>query len=149
MNAPYNRRVGTFRRYFFAIASVALAIAVLEVLRPSVTGAAAAQILLLVLIINARFYGTGPAIVASLCAAAAFSRHFVTPSGFNVGDSSDWAALAAFIIMAVVVGELAARAERRQVEAEEGRREIEQLYQQLGRHSNAPAKRRRRGAANS
>ena len=38
MNAPYNRRVGAFRRYFFAIASVALAIAVLEVLGPTVNG---------------------------------------------------------------------------------------------------------------
>ena len=73
MNAPYNRRVGPFRRYFFAIASVALAIAVLELLGPTVNGAAAAQILLLVLIIDARFCGTGPAIVGSLCAAAGFT----------------------------------------------------------------------------
>jgi two-component system sensor histidine kinase KdpD len=131
MNAPYNRRVATFRRYFFAMASVALAIVVLELLGPTVNGAAAAQILLLVLIIDARFYGTGPAIVASLCAAAGFSRYFVTPSGFNVGDSSDWAALAAFIIMAVVVGELASSAERRAREAQAGRQEVARLYQEL------------------
>ena len=56
MNAPYNRTVGTFRRYFFAIASVALAIVVLELLGPTVNGATAAQILLLVLIIDARFW---------------------------------------------------------------------------------------------
>ena len=63
-------------------------------------------------------------VLASLCAAAGFSRYFVTPSGFNVGDSSDWAALAAFIIMAVVVGELASRAERRASEAQAGRQNI-------------------------
>jgi len=113
------------------MASVALAIAVLELLGPTVNGAAAAQILLLVLIIDARFYGTGPAIVASLCAAAGFSRYFVTPLGFNVGDSSDWAALAAFIIMAVVVGELASSAERRAREAQAGRQEVARLYQEL------------------
>jgi two-component system sensor histidine kinase KdpD len=120
-----------FQRYFFAVASVALAIAVLELLGPSVNGATAAQILLLVLIIDARFCGTGPAIVASLCAAAGFSRYFVTPSGFAVGDSSDVAALAAFIIMAVVVGELASRAERRAREAQAGRQEVARLYQEL------------------
>jgi two-component system sensor histidine kinase KdpD len=104
---------------------------VLELLGPTMNGATAAQILLLVLIIDARFFGTGPAVVASLCAAAGFSRYFVTPSGFTVGDPSDLAALAAFIIMAVVVGELASSAERRAREAHAGRQEVARLYQEL------------------
>jgi len=120
-----------FRRYFFAVASVAVAVAVLELLGPTMNGATAAQVLLLVLIIDARFCGTGPAVVASLCAAAGFSRYFVTPSGFAVGDPSDVAALAAFIIMAVVVGELASSAERRAREAQAGRQEVARLYQEL------------------
>jgi K+-sensing histidine kinase KdpD len=123
--------MGPSRRYFFAIGSVALAIAVLELLGPTVNGATAAQLLLLVLIIDARFCGTGPAIVASLCAAAGFLRYFVTPTGLAVGDPNDWAALAAFIIMAVVVGELASRAERRAREAQAGRQEVARLYQEL------------------
>ena len=131
MNAPYNRRVGRFQRYFFAMASVAVAIVVLELLGPTVNGATAAQILLLVLIIDARFCGTGPAIVGSLCAVAGFSRYFATPTGFAAGDPSDWAALAAFIIMAVVVGELASGAERRAREAQAGRQEVARLYQEL------------------
>ena len=131
VSALYNRGMGLFQRYFFAIASVALAIAELELLGPTVNGATAAQVLLLVLIIDARFCGTGPAIVASLCAVAGFSRYFVTPNGFAVGDASDWAALAAFIIMAVVVGELASRAERRAREAQAGRQEVARLYQEL------------------
>src|ERR1700704_5519282 len=131
MNAPYNRRVGTFRRYFFAVASVALAIVVLELLGPTVNGATAAQILLLVLIIDARFCGTGPAIVGSFCAAAGFLRYFVTSTGLAFGDPNDWAQLAAFIIMAVVVGELASRAERRAREAQSGRQEVARLYQEL------------------
>ena len=65
MSAPTNQKMARFQRYFFAVASVALAIAVLELLGPTVNGATAAQILLLVLIIDARFCGTGPAIVAS------------------------------------------------------------------------------------
>jgi two-component system sensor histidine kinase KdpD len=123
--------LGSFKRYVVAVVSVALAVAVLELLGPTVNGATAAQVLLLVLIIDARFCGTGPAIVASLCAVAGFSRYFVTPTGFAIGDPNDWAALAAFIIMAVVVGELASRAERRAREAQAGRQEVARLYQEL------------------
>src|SRR4029079_18611385 len=61
-------------------------------------------------------------------------------------DLPDWVAFVSFTVTAILVGELAARAERRQIEAEEGRREIEQLYQQLGaafdRASEAEAARR-------
>jgi two-component system sensor histidine kinase KdpD len=123
--------MGRFQRYFIAIAAVALATAVLELLGPSMSAATAAQVLLLVLIIDARFCGTGPAVVATLCAVAGFSRYFVTPTGFSVGDSGDVASLTAFVIMAVVVGELASSAERRAREAQAGRQEIARLYQEL------------------
>lgn len=134
------------KSYAVAIASVAVAVAVLELLGPTVNGATAAQVLLLVLIIAARFSGTGPAIAASAFAAVGFSRYFITPAGFAFGDPSDWAALGAFIIMAVVVGELASRAERRAAEAQAGRQEIARLYQELeaafDRASEAEAARR-------
>ena len=70
ISAPYNRRVGSFGRYALAVAPVALAIVALELLGRTVNGTTAAQVLLLVLIIDARFFGTGPAIVASLFARA-------------------------------------------------------------------------------
>jgi two-component system sensor histidine kinase KdpD len=115
-------------------------------LGPPVNGPAAAQVLLLVLIIDGWFFGTGPAVVASLCAAIGFSRYFVTPSGFAVGDRGDWAQLFSFITLAVVVGELASRAERRAREAQAGRQEIARLYQELeaafDRASEAEALRR-------
>jgi two-component system sensor histidine kinase KdpD len=51
-----------------------------------------------------------------------------------------------FIVTAVIAGELASRAERRAIEAQEGRREIERLYQELqaafDRASEAEAARR-------
>ena len=59
----------SWRSYIAAIGSVALAIAVLELVGRSVNGANAAQVLLLVVLLDARFCGAGPAIVASLCAA--------------------------------------------------------------------------------
>jgi len=122
------RRLG---RYGLALGSVAVAVAVLELLGSGVNAPIAAQVLLLVLIIDGSLFGTGPAIAASIGAAAGFSRYFVTPTGFAFGDRGDWAQLLSFIILAVVVGELAARAERRAREAQEGRQEIARLYQEL------------------
>src|SRR5438445_6216703 len=120
-----------FGRYAWALSSVALAVAVLELLGAGVTAPIAAEILLLVLIIDGSLFGTGPAVAASIGAAIGFSRYFITPTGFNFGDRFDWAQLIAFIVLAVVVGELAARAERRAREAQEGRQEIARLYQEL------------------
>ena len=98
------------------------------------------------MLLIARAWGTGPALAASACAALAFSYYFLPPAGIAIEDLNDWVAFVTFTVTAIVVGELAARAERRQLEAEEGRREIEQLYQQLGaafeRASEAEAARR-------
>ena len=98
------------------------------------------------MLLIARSLGTGPALVASVCAALAFSFYFLPPVGLFIEDLNDWVAFGTFTITAIVVGELAARAERRQVAARGGQREIEQLYQQLGaafeRASEAEAARR-------
>jgi two-component system sensor histidine kinase KdpD len=126
--------------------AVGLAVAVLELIGPTVNGMTAAQVLLLVLLLGARFFGTGPAILASFCAAAGFFRYFVTEHGYAYGDPNDWAAFVAFVVIAVVGGELASRAERRAAEAQAGRQEIARLYQELEaafeRASEAEAARR-------
>jgi len=148
VSAPgsYQRTGPPVRRYGLAIAFVAIAVATLELLGPPVNGPTAAQVLLLVLIIDGWFFGTGPAVVASLCAAVGFWRYFDTPSGFQIGDRFDWAQLISFIALAVIVGELASRAERRAREAQAGRQEIARLYQELeaafDRASEAEALRR-------
>jgi len=128
------------------VAAVGVAIAMLELVGPTVNGVTAAQVLLLVILLDARFCGTLPAFVASIGAVIGFTRHFVTPGGLAFGDPSDWAALISFIIIAVVGGELASRAERRAAEAQAGRIEIQRLFQELQaafeRASEAEAARR-------
>jgi two-component system sensor histidine kinase KdpD len=136
-----------FGRYAIALGSVALAVVVLELVGSTVVnGPTAAQVLLLVLIIDGSLLGTGPAIAASIAAVLGFSRYFVTPTGFSFGDRGDWTQLLSFIILAVVVGEVAARANRRAQEAQGGRQEIARLYQELesafDRASEAEALRR-------
>jgi K+-sensing histidine kinase KdpD len=113
---------------------------------PAINAVAAAPVLLLAVLLIARALGTGPALLASTCASLGFSYFFLAHVGFGIEDPNDWAAFLTFTVTAIVVGELAARAERRQIEAEEGRREIEVLYRQLGaafeRASEAEAARR-------
>jgi two-component system sensor histidine kinase KdpD len=142
----YNRLVTSARRYVAAVAAVGIATGLLELVGHTVNGITAAQVLLLVLLLDARFCGTRPALVASIAAAAAFAHYFVVPGGFATGDPNDWAALVSFIIIAAVGGELATRAERRAAEAHAGRIEIERLYQELKmafeRASEAEAARR-------
>ena len=61
-------------RYVVAMAAVGAAIVVLELIRDSVSGATATQVLLLVLLLDARFLGARPALAASVVAAIAFAR---------------------------------------------------------------------------
>lgn len=135
-------RVGT---YLLAVAIVA-ATAELLFAVPAISAGAAAPVLLLSVLLIARSLGTGPALVASICSTIAFSFYFLKPVGMMIEDLNDWVAFGTFSLTAIIVGELAARAERRQIEAQQGRREIEQLYDQLGaafeRASEAEAARR-------
>lgn len=138
-------RVGSVGAYFLAVVVIVACSSVLWRI-PAITAGAAAPILLLVILLIARGLGTGPALTASAGAGLAFTFYFVPPAGIFIQDLNDWVAVTTFTLTAIVVGELAGRAERRQLEAEEGRREIEQLYQQLGaafeRASEAEAARR-------
>src|SRR3954466_14619940 len=106
----------------------------------------AAPLLLVDVVVVARFWGTGPALVAAASGAGAHSYFFLPPAGFGIEDPEDWIAFITFIVTAVIAGELASRAERRAVEAQAGRAEIERLYQELQsafeRASEAEAARR-------
>src|SRR5881628_1127061 len=113
---------------------------------PAINAIAVAPILLLFVLIIARAWGTGPALLASVSAALSYSYYFLPPMGFGIENPNDWVAFITFTAAAVIVGELAARAEKRHMEAQEGRREIERLYQELqmafDRASEAEAARR-------
>jgi two-component system sensor histidine kinase KdpD len=128
-----------------AVAAIVPSIAILWRI-PGITAGAAAPLLLLAVLLIARAWGTGPGLLASTVAALGFSYYFLPPVGFGIEDPNDWVEFVTFTASAIVVGELAARAERRQIEAEEGKREIEKLYMQLGaafeRASEAEAARR-------
>ena len=132
-------------KYLAAALTVAPIVIALRLASVSYAGVAA-PLLLLDVVIVARLWGTGPALVAAASGAGAFSYYFLPPVGFGIEAPEDWIAFVTFIVTAVIAGELASRAERRAAEAQAGRREIERLYQELQgafeRASEAEAARR-------
>src|SRR5262245_37688222 len=106
--------------YVAAGLTVSVLVAVLRVATVETAGIAAPLLLLNVVII-ARFWGTGPALLAAALSAAGMSYYFLPPAGFEIAEPEDWVAFVTFIGAAVIAGELASRAERRAAEAQQGR----------------------------
>ena len=117
-------------KYVAAALTIAAVVGVLLAFKVANSGIAA-PLLLLAVVIVARFWGTGPALFAAASGAAAYSYYFLPPEGFGIEDPEDWMAFVIFTITAVIAGELASRAERRAAEAQAGRPEIERLDQAL------------------
>ena len=134
-----------WRGYALAVATVAAIVAVLQYMSVTSDGVSATLLLLDVVII-ARWWGLGPALTTATLGAAAYSYFFLPPAGFGIEKPEDWFGLIAFTVTAFIAGELSARAERRAAEAQAGRVEIERLYQELkgafDRASEAEAARR-------
>lgn len=131
--------------YVLSTATVVAIVAVL--LSMSVTSdGVAATLLLLDVVIIARWWGLGPALTTAALGSACYSYFFLPPAGFGIEKPEDWFGFIAFTVTAVIAGELSARAERRAAEAQAGRVEIERLYQELKsafeRASEAEAARR-------
>src|SRR5436309_13081627 len=75
-------------------------------------------------------WGLAYAIPVSVASMLAFNFFFLPPTHtFALRDNENWFALAVYLVTAVVVSELAARARRRAVEAEQREREAALLAQ--------------------
>jgi len=85
---------------------------------------------LLVVLAVASVFGFPEALIASLAAAAQYNFYFLPPKyTFTIADTSNWVALAAFLITATVASELSATAKRQAREAELRRRDVNRLYE--------------------
>ena len=137
--------MGRLRSYGIAIASVVTVVGGLQLASISSDGVAS-TLLLLDVVIVARWFGLGPALTTATLGAASYSYFFLPPAGFGIEKAEDWFGFIAFTCTAFIAGELSARAQRRAAEAQAGRVEIERLYQELksafDRASEAEAARR-------
>jgi two-component system sensor histidine kinase KdpD len=118
-----------FSGYLFAVIGIAAVTAVLAPFHERLSSTTVALALLLIVLFAATGWSSRPALLAAFLGVACFNYFFLPPvHTFTIDDPQNWVALAAFLITALVAGELSARAKRRAEEAEAGRREIERLY---------------------
>jgi two-component system sensor histidine kinase KdpD len=87
---------------------------------------------LLVVLLVALFWGSRPALVASVLGMFCFNFFFLPPlHTLTIAHGENWVALIVFFTTALAVGQLSARAKQRAEEAENRKREVESLYIQL------------------
>ena len=119
-------------RYVGAALAIAGGTLLLAPIRAQINATTVALALLLVVVFVAIFWGSKPALLASMLGMLSFNFFFLPPyHTFTIADPQNWVALAAFFITALAVGQLSARARQRAEEAEAGRIEIRRLYEGL------------------
>lgn len=110
--------------YLSAVLGIAAVTALCAPLAGKVNNTTVALAMLLVVLFVASTWGIRPALVASALGGLAFDYYFLPPFGtLYIAHLQDWAALGAFLVTAVTVGELSARARRRAIVAEAGRKD--------------------------
>jgi two-component system sensor histidine kinase KdpD len=118
--------------YGVAMVVVCAATVVLRSFGDHINPTTVALTFLLLVLFLATAWGPKPAVLASVLAATSFNYFFLPPVGtFIISDPHNWVAIIAFLLTAVTVGQLSARAKQRTEEAEVGKREIERLYEEL------------------
>jgi K+-sensing histidine kinase KdpD len=118
--------------YLAAFLGTAAVTALLVPFREQINTTTTALAYLLAVLFVALFWGSGPALVASVVGVLCFNFFFLPPFyTLNIAHPENWIALFAFFTTALAVGQLSAREKRRAEEAERGEREIERLYKEL------------------
>lgn len=118
--------------YVGAVGGTAFITAVLAPFQPQVNSTTVALAFLLVVLFVALFWGSRPALLASVLGMFCFNFFFLPPlHTLTIAHGENWIALIVFFTTALAVGQLSARAKQRAEEAESRKREVESLYAQL------------------
>jgi K+-sensing histidine kinase KdpD len=118
--------------YAGAVGGTAFITAVLAPFQRQVNATTVALAFLLVVLFVALFWGSRPALLASVLGMFCFNFFFLPPLyTLTVAHGENWVALMVFFTTALAVGQLSARAKQRAEEAESRKREVESLYAQL------------------
>ncbi len=133
--------------YYLAVIGISLVSGIFAPSHTQISSTTVALALLLVVLLIATGWGSAPAYFASVFGVLCFNLFFLPPVGMlTIADPQNWVALFAFLITALIVGQLSARARQRADVAEDRMREIERLYEELkeafDRASEAEALRR-------
>lgn len=132
MSRQYNDAVKPAQRAVLrAVACAAIVPAVVVFYRrgPHANPTTVALTFLLAVLIVSANWGFWYAASLALLATLAFNFFFLPPVGtLTIADPQNWVALFAFLVTAVIAGQLSERARRETVRATQRRKEIERLY---------------------
>lgn len=118
--------------YLTALGGVALVTSLLAPFHEQINSTAIALALLLIVLIVATLFGSRPALLASLLGVLSFNFFFLPPLyTFTISEPQNWVAFGAFLVTAIIAGQLSSYARRRAEESEANRKEIERLYNEL------------------
>jgi two-component system sensor histidine kinase KdpD len=108
--------------YGGAVLGTGLVTALLAPFHEQINSTTVALAFLLVVLFVALFWGSRPALLASLLGVFCLNFFFLPPLyTLSIAHPQNWVALTAFFTTALAVGQLSARAKRRAEEAEEGK----------------------------
>lgn len=100
--------------------------------RPYLNSTEVALALLLVVLIAATVFGSRAGLAAAVAGILCFNFFFLPPYyTLTIADHQNWIAFGAFIITALIAGQVSGYARRRAEEAEAQKLEIERLYKEL------------------
>lgn len=118
--------------YLASFGLVAVLVVILQAFGALANAATVALVLLLGVLVAASRWGSRVGAATAVVSVVAFNFFFLPPTGtLTIADPLNWVALAVFLAVALVAGELSSRARRRADEADASRLESERLYAAL------------------
>jgi len=125
-------KIGKFGGALIAVAAIALTTAIQLPFREYLNPTEVSLTLLLIVLFASTLFGSRAGLAASIAGILCFNFFFLPPfHTLNISGPENWTAFAAFLITALIAGQLSGYARRRAEESEERQREIERLYDEL------------------
>lgn len=118
--------------YLAAVGGVAFVTLILAPFQAVINSTTIALTLLLVVLFTATIFGSRHALLASILGVLSFNYFFLPPLyTLTIASEENWTAFGAFLVTAIIAGQLSSYARRRAEESEKNRKEIERLYHEL------------------
>lgn len=125
-------KVGKLLGTLIAVASVGVTTAVLLPFRQYLNSTEVALTLLLVVLLASTFFGSRSGLASSLAGILCFNFFFLPPfHTLSISGAENWVAFGAFIITALIAGQLSSYARHRAEESEARLKKIGSLYEEL------------------
>ena len=124
--------IGKASAALISVGAVILVSGALLPFREFVNATEVALTLLILVLFSATLFGSRAGLAASIAGILSFNFFFLPPFyTFRITGAENWVAFVAFVLTAVIAGQLSGYARRRAEESEARQKEIERLYDEL------------------